>query len=168
MIIKISNLSDGVHNYSFDESVNEIGLAEPFYGNFNVNVQLNKMYSQIILDADIHLKAKFECDRCSNEYYANVDTNYRMVYLFRIEKEDDESINVSYLPLETDKIDISKDVKDYSLLAIPMKKLCRENCKGLCAKCGKDLNEGECNCGNNEIDPRWLPLQELKNKLNIN
>ena len=63
-----------------------------------------------------------------------------------IEPDDNDSIDISYLPLEADKIDITKDVRDYSLLAIPMKKLCKEDCKGLCAKCGKNLNEGNCNC----------------------
>ncbi len=168
MIIKISNLSDGVHNYTFNDSVKEIGLSEPFYDNFTVDVELKKSHNQIILDSEILLKANFICDRCSNEYQSELRTNYRMVYLFGMEPNDNDAIDISYLPLEADKIDISKDVRDYSLLAIPMKKLCSEDCKGLCAKCGKDLNEGNCNCGSEEIDPRWLPLQELKNKLSTN
>ena len=168
MIIKISNLSDGVHNYNFNDSIKELGLSEPFYDNFTVDVELNKFQNQIILDSEISLKAKFECDRCSNEYSTNLKTKYRMVYLFGQEPDDNDSIDISYLPLEADKIDITKDVRDYVLLAIPMKKLCKEDCKGLCANCGKNLNEGDCNCSKDVIDPRWLPLQELKNKLNIN
>ena len=88
--------------------------------------------------------------------------------MFGQEPDDNDSIDISYLPLEADKIDITKDVRDYALLAIPMKKLCKEDCKGLCVNCGKNLNEGDCNCSKDMIDPRWLPLQELKNKLNIN
>ncbi len=168
MIIKISNLSDGVHNYNFNDSIAELGLSEPFYDNFIVDVELNKSHSQIVLDSEILLKAKFECDRCSDDYNAELKTKYRMVYLFGKEPVENDLIDISYLPLEADKIDITKDVRDYSLLAIPMKKLCNEDCKGLCARCGKNLNEGDCNCSKNEIDPRWLPLQELKNKLNIN
>jgi uncharacterized protein len=49
-----------------------------------------------------------------------------------------------------------------------MKKLCREDCKGLCNVCGKDLNDGDCNCDRSNADIRWLPLKELKNKLNNN
>ena len=168
MIIKISNLSDGVHNYNFNDSIKELGLSEPFYDNFTVDVELNKFQNQIILDSEIFLKAKFECDRCSDESNTELKTKYRMVYLFGQEPDDNDSIDISYLPLEADKIDITKDVRDYALLAIPMKKLCKEDCKGLCANCGKNLNEGDCNCSKDVIDPRWLPLQELKNKLNIN
>ena len=168
MIIKISNLSDGVHNYTFNNSVKEFGLDEPFYDNFAVDVELKKSHNQIILDSEILLKANFDCDRCSSEYQTELKTKYRMVYLFGEEPVDSDAIDISYLPLETDKIDISKDVRDYALLAIPMKKLCKEDCRGLCAKCGKDLNEGDCNCSTEVIDPRWLPLQELKNKLSTN
>jgi len=47
-----------------------------------------------------------------------------------------------------------------------MKKLCKEDCKGLCPRCGKNLNEDNCICTEKEIDPRWEPLEKLRNKLN--
>ena len=50
------------------------------------------------------------------------------------------------------------------VLAVPMKNLCSEDCKGLCPKCGKNLNEGLCNCNEENIDPRWETIQKLKSK----
>jgi uncharacterized protein len=47
-----------------------------------------------------------------------------------------------------------------------MKKLCSEDCKGLCPSCGKNLNDGPCNCAEEIIDPRWELLQKLKTKNN--
>jgi uncharacterized protein len=79
-----------------------------------------------------------------------------------------ESDNITYISSEADVIDISNDVRDFSILAVPMKKLCSDNCKGLCSKCGQNLNEGDCQCSKDETDIRWLPLMELKNKLNTN
>ena len=168
MNIKISNLSDGIHNYVFDEDVNELGLEEPFVKNLLVNVELNKSHNQIILDAKLSINTKFNCDRCNKNYFSELTSSYRMVYLLGTEPVDSGSINITYLSLDTDKINIDDDVRDYALLSIPMKKLCKENCKGLCSKCGKDLNEGSCECRNDEIDDRWLPLMELKNKINNN
>ena len=49
-----------------------------------------------------------------------------------------------------------------------MKNLCKEDCKGLCQKCGTDLNKEKCSCKAEEIDPRWKPLVNLKDKLNLN
>ena len=166
MIIKIANLSDGVHTLSFDERIDEIGVSDPFYGNCKVDVKLAKSHSQIVLDADINLHANYQCDRCGQDYSTKIKNSYKIVYLFGNEPGNDDSFNLVYLPVDADKIDIANDVRDYAVLAIPMKKLCKEDCKGLCPRCGKDLNEGDCNCIGNETDPRWDPLEKLKNKLN--
>jgi len=168
MNIKISNLSDGIHNYTFNEPVSELGLEEPFVNDLLVNVELNKSHNQVILDTKFSLTANFSCDRCNKNFNSVLTNSYRMVYLFGTEPVDSGSISITYLSIDTDKINIDNDVRDYALLSIPMKKLCKEDCKGLCSKCGKDLNEGNCNCQQNEIDARWLPLMELKNKINNN
>ncbi len=168
MKIKISNLSDGVHNFYFDEDVGELDLKEPFWGNCKVDVELNKLHNQIILNANLTLNAKFDCDRCNKNFDTVLTGSYKIVYLLGTEPVESESLNIAYLPLDADKIELAGDVRDYAFLAIPMKKLCKEDCKGLCVKCGKDLNEGECNCEFQNTDPRWLPLAELKNKINNN
>lgn len=168
MIIKISNLSEGVHNYDFDEPIKEIAIEEYFYGNVSVVVEINKSNNQIVLNAILKLNASFDCDRCTVNYTTPITTKYQMAYLFGKEPVESESINVTYLPIDADRIIIDDDVKDFALLSIPMKKLCKEDCKGLCFKCGKNLNEGNCNCEKSNIDDRWLPLIDLKNKINKN
>ncbi len=168
MKIKISNLSEGVHNFYLDEDVNELDLCEPFLGKCKVDIELNKLHNQIILNANLTLNAGFDCDRCNKNFVTVLTGSYQMVYMFGTEPVESESLNVTYLPLDADKIDLTGDIRDYALLAIPMKKLCKEDCKGLCVKCGKDLNEGECACEFKDVDPRWLPLTELKNKINNN
>jgi uncharacterized protein len=93
-----------------------------------------------------------------------------MIYLFtqKVEHSENEKLDVVYFHPETDKIDLTEDIRDYALLAVPMKRLCSENCKGLCTNCGADLNNGPCDCREEKMDPRWEPLQKLKlkNKLN--
>ncbi len=170
MIIKISNLEDGIHHLSFDEKAESIELEKPFYDNCKIDVVLSKFQNQIILDADLILKARFECDRCGEDYETELHNSYRMVYLFSSEFSNDENedVDITYLAPDTDKINIKDDVRDYAMLAIPMKKLCDEDCKGLCVNCGKNLNEGDCGCRKDDVDARWLPLLELKNKLSTN
>jgi len=55
-------------------------------------------------------------------------------------------------------------VREQILLALPSRRLCREECKGLCPTCGADLNAGRCDCEQREVDPRWSALAELKDK----
>jgi uncharacterized protein len=58
-------------------------------------------------------------------------------------------------------------VREELLLAAPRYVLCREECKGFCPQCGKDLNDGPCGCAR-AADARWHPLQALKDKLSSN
>ena len=51
------------------------------------------------------------------------------------------------------------------LLALPLKVTCREDCRGLCVHCGKNLNEEQCSCTTAVVDPRWTALQEIRNQI---
>jgi uncharacterized protein len=169
MLIKINNLKEGTHHYNLDEPVGSLGLEEPFFDKVNINLSLQKQHNQIVLDAELHLDAHFECDRCISDFNTTLETKYRVVYLFgNNHDEDNESLNLTYLPFDAAEIVLDKDIRDYALLAIPMKKLCKADCKGLCPECGKNLNEVSCTCKYQEVDPRWLPLEDLKNKIDTN
>ena len=162
MIIKISNLSDGNYNYEFEGKVAEIGLSEPYTGKYKTNIELCKFQDQIILNCETKIKACMICDRCAEEYDRIIKSENKMVYLLRGTEDENESIDVVYLNADADKINIKDNIRDYALLAIPMKKLCTEDCKGLCYRCGKNLNKGACECNENEIDERLKPLLKLK------
>jgi uncharacterized protein len=168
MIIKISGLRDGIHDFNFDDDISVLGLADPFFGNFITKISLNKSYNQIILTANVSLNANFDCDRCSSNYNRTLKNEFRLVYFFGKESIDNGSINIVYLPMDADKIDLTAELRDYAVLSIPMKNLCKEDCLGLCYNCGKNLNEGECDCEKTNIDIRWQPLIELKKRLNTN
>jgi len=58
-------------------------------------------------------------------------------------------------------LDLTEAVRQYTVLAIPMKPLCRKDCAGLCPSCGRNLNQGSCDCPTQSIDPRWSELQKL-------
>ena len=65
---------------------------------------------------------------------------------------------------EGDSIDLDELVREQILLALPTRHLCREDCKGLCQKCGADLNAGDCSCEQGETDPRWAALADFKRR----
>lgn len=166
MKIKISSLKDGAYEYFFEDDIKKIGLEAPFIGNYKTIVDLSTYDDQIILKVSTSINAELECDRCAKLYPSRIESSYKMVYLHEEIDGDNDSVDVTYISKDTDMIDISEDVREYSLLAVPMKKLCKEDCKGLCLKCGNDLNKDYCGCKKEEVDIRWKPLLELKNKLN--
>jgi uncharacterized protein len=63
--------------------------------------------------------------------------------------------------IEDGFLDLDEQLYEQLEMEFPMRFLCREDCKGLCQKCGKNLNEGECECDHKEIDPRLEPLRKL-------
>ena len=164
IIIKHTNYEIGVHYFEFAESVNSLGLEEPLIGDLKLKCRMDKSFSQIVFDCNLEVAANLECDRCTGEYDSVLKNEFEIVYLFSDESIEDDELNVHYLAPEADKIDLTPDVVEIAKLSIPMKNLCDEDCKGLCPKCGADLNETNCDCDKENINPIWDKLKELKNK----
>ena len=164
--IKVSNLANGTYDYDFEGKAGDLDISEPYIGNFRTEVALTKYDNQIILDSETGITANLICDRCAKDFHSVIKSSFRKVYLFRVNIKDGEGEkeDVIFIHPDMDKIDLDKDIKDYAVLALPMKNLCSEDCKGLCPKCGKNLNEETCICSEENIDPRWEPIQKLKSK----
>src|SRR3989344_4322101 len=74
-------------------------------------------------------------------------------------------IHLTLAPLyEGDDFNLGGIIREQVILALPLQTLCKKNCKGLCQRCGKDLNEGPCDCKQEQADPRWRPLKAFKAK----
>ncbi|MCX8010231.1 MAG: DUF177 domain-containing protein [Ignavibacteria bacterium] len=163
MKIKISSLSEGKHFYELTSLPSEIDLPEEFIENVEVSVKLEKTKEHIFIQSIISAVKICTCDRCLIEYKNVLHPNYFMFYINDIaHKETYDPDTVTVISKDTDEIDLSVDVREYILLSVPMKNLCSEECKGLCPKCGKDLNYETCECNIEEIDPRWEKLKNLK------
>jgi uncharacterized protein len=166
MIIKYTNFSNGVHEFRLSETVKRLGLDEMFLGDADLDVKMDKSSHQIVLDCDLTVKIKFECDRCDNKTEQELKNHFQISYIFASEKIESDDFNLKILSPEEDKIDLREDVFEYAELSVPLKKLCNEDCKGLCSSCGKDLNTGPCSCEKMKDTDIWKPLQNLKEKFN--
>jgi uncharacterized protein len=76
---------------------------------------------------------------------------------------EEDDLETSYY--RDDQVDLSELLREQFYLALPMKPLCRDDCKGLCAQCGTNLNTGTCDCHPAWDDPRLAPLKQLKREL---
>lgn len=166
MIIKYTNFSNGVHNFRLTGPVKKLGLEEMFFGNVDLDVKMDKSSHQIVLDCDLTVSFKFNCDRCNTETLRELKNHFQISYMFSKEKMENEDYNFKIISPDQDKIDLTDDVFEYLNLAIPLKKLCNDECKGLCTRCGKDLNFGTCNCEIKPDNDIWAPLQKLKENFN--
>lgn len=101
--------------------------------------------------------AKTHCARCTKELEVPVDFEVSEVIMQDNGHIADEDVIV----ISGEEIDIYDIILNSFLMNVPGKYLCREDCRGLCIKCGADLNLGDCGCENDDIDPRWAKLAEI-------
>jgi uncharacterized protein len=95
------------------------------------------------------------CSRCLAPVRGDLAALFRELFEERSTEGD------SY-PLVDDQVDLDPLAREVLLLELPQAPLCREDCRGLCARCGADLNEGDCVCAPEERDPRWAALDVLR------
>jgi uncharacterized protein len=107
------------------------------------------------------------CHRCARETHLDLQRSFHLTYLpadpERFAKEEvevlDDELEVAYL--ETGYLPLHDMIREQIYLSVPMKVLCRQDCRGLCPTCGADLNEVECGCPKEVIDPRWASLKAI-------
>ena len=101
------------------------------------------------------------CDRCAAEFDRDIDFPIDVVLVTEFANEENEDEWV--FPLEGDSADLEEIVRTVFVLNMDSKLLCKDDCKGLCCRCGKNLNDGPCGC-QKELDPRFAALRQLLDK----
>ena len=101
------------------------------------------------------------CDRCATPFDREITFPINVVLVTELASEENEDEWV--FPLEGDSADLDDIVRTVFVLNLDSKLLCREDCRGLCHRCGKNLNDGPCNC-RKELDPRFAALKQLLEK----
>ena len=101
------------------------------------------------------------CDRCASEFSADVELPIDVVLVRELANEDSEDEGV--FPLIDDSADLEEIVRTVFVLNFDSKLLCKPDCKGLCCRCGSNLNDGPCGC-QKELDRRFAALRQLLEK----
>jgi uncharacterized protein len=164
MKLKLSSFREEKQILRAELTCDEIGLREEGLTDpVKVEVITAKNNSCLTVECNINIETNFVCDRCLKNYKSRLEAHTEFIITDdpRMKSDSDDILFVS---LGEDIVDISKNLRDAVLLAYPLKKLCSQNCKGLCPHCGINLNFEVCQCHTEEIDPRWEKLKELKNK----
>ncbi len=123
---------------------------------------------QVRLRGEIKTEVELLCDRCAAPERAPLAVEFDTSFIPQeVEAVKAENVELAAEDLllssyEGDAVDLDELVREQILLALPSRHLCREDCKGLCMKCGANLNTGTCSCVQGEVDPRWAALAELK------
>jgi uncharacterized protein len=116
----------------------------------------------ILMTGRVEGRVQLTCARCLEDFEASLSADLCELFVAPGHEvpEGEETYEVKGL-----EIDLEPMLRDALTLSLPLNPLHAEDCKGLCAHCGKDLNAGECSCVEDDVDPRWAALEGLRDKL---
>jgi uncharacterized protein len=109
---------------------------------------------------------ELQCSRCLRNFPRDIDMNIHVVYhpVEELRGEEKHEVREDELDMgfySDDELNIQDLVVEQILLNVPMKPLCSESCRGICPKCGTDMNVNPCRCEQKEADPRLAVLKKL-------
>jgi len=113
---------------------------------------------QFYWQATLSTVVRAECRRCLTGVDVPISESLGLVFVTEEAAEGDEDCYV--VPRRASFLDLSEAVREELLLATPQFVECRDDCRGLCPRCGADLNAGPCGCAP-AVDPRWEALTKL-------
>jgi uncharacterized protein len=170
MIIDLITLENSPSEFDFELTPEEIDL-DGEYAKLKtaarVKGNLTRHIAQTDVAGTIWADLEIECTRCLEKIDKTQEIAFKAAFVtpenYTQAKEAElkaEDLDVSIL--EGNEIDMTELVREQILLNLPEQIFCREDCKGLCEKCGANRNLIDCNCEEKEIDPRWAALKNLK------
>jgi len=151
--------------YKIDDDIDILGLGV----NSRVagTAKLIRTNRGILVEASISTQIPEECSRCLKVFDLSLSVEFEEEFfpvidiMSGIQNEKTEE-NSGFFIDDHHILDLSEPIRQNVLLAIPINPLCKPDCSGLCPRCGKNLNSGQCKCGEEDIDPRWAKLLNLK------
>ena len=131
-----------------------------------LDFDIHKDKDRFRLEGTVRTVLELPCSRCLEPFRLPVDAAVNLRYLPASDQSSDdeqevaeEDVDISFY--QDDQIDLTGLLREQFYLALPMKPLCRDDCRGLCPQCGVNRNTGTCDCETGWEDPRLAPLKGL-------
>ncbi len=169
MILELDSL-DGIRRveYAFGSSEIDLGVENAkAVSDTRFNGTIENASGRLILRASVKGAFELACVRCLAWRSAEFDFDFEAAYVrpdeFAAERERElsrEDLDLDVV--EGGQLNLCDAVREQLILNLPTQFLCKPDCRGLCQKCGVDLNVSDCECNDVEMDPRWAVLQSLK------
>ena len=129
-----------------------------------LNINLHNIGKRrFTLSTDINLELLIPCDRCLKEVKCKMNIEVNKDIDMNESENDGAEDDKDLFFIDENELDIEKLVYNEVLINLPMKILCSENCKGICNRCGANLNSQTCDCDTTELDPRMSKIRDIFN-----
>jgi len=153
-------------SYSIEDEIEDDSGIFPVSG----QVKLTNESHVILVQGRLTTGINLQCSRCAKSYTCPICVDIVEEYYPTIDIQTGVKLEPpeepgSFTINEHHVLDLAEALRQYRVIATPMKPLCSLDCAGICPTCGKELIAGPCGCPNDHIDPRWAKLVKLKNKV---
>jgi uncharacterized protein len=137
----MGNLGDTQTSEIAEDENLEIGENEKL-NSLQIKVKFTRLDETVLVQTEGTANVNLFCNRCLEEFNTNLHFKFDREYELDRSKEIEENLYVD----KYFNIDLTEPIREEIILAIPMKSICKEGCKGLCPECGKNLNQENCDC----------------------
>jgi uncharacterized protein len=161
MKILISEIPDEGLDIADEENIESDIIHSPV----QIQLRVDKVGAEVMIRGNLTAEADLQCSRCACDFHSVLTIPVDAVYHPVEELKGDENHEVASDELNIDfysgdEFDIHSLINEQVMLALPMKPLCSDICKGICPECGTDLNTGTCTCSTHTVDPRLEVLKK--------
>ncbi|NMB35101.1 MAG: DUF177 domain-containing protein [Firmicutes bacterium] len=174
MILSIRDLQKDEGRYlPFSGAIALDSDADRARGLLKVNLQAAYVSTRVLVKGKWRVDLQGECSRCLDKFNYYLEDSFREEFTHLPGPAPEAEGLAGGLELEKgeryafrgETLDLSEYFRQLFFMSQPLKILCREDCQGLCPLCGVNRNREQCNCRQDEIDPRWAALEKMKKQL---
>ncbi|KKL73551.1 hypothetical protein LCGC14_2073730 [marine sediment metagenome] len=150
------------------KTVEKVTIADDLNADVELDLNLRRLAGEVFISGGAETSLPLECSRCLKGFLRKLELRLDLAYSRDsgdlVEGHEVTAEEVDAGTFAGEELDIGEIVAEQLVLSVPMKPLCSEGCKGICPKCGADLNEKGCGCETGSIDPRFQVLKEYLKK----
>ena len=180
MKIRTDNIPEEELFLEFEESpesfpvLGEMRLAgeAEFISPIKMNLSARLISAIVEIEGTLATSVRIPCSRCLNEFEILLKSSFALTYtqdVYGGKAEAGVEIEITeyatgLIPYRGQEINLREGIQEQLVLALPLRPLCTTSCKGLCPRCGANLNKGECGCNRSAVDSRFAVLKNFKVK----
>jgi uncharacterized protein len=123
-------------------------------------LRVDNLESRFVLRGELAARGEVTCDRCLGRFALGFDVPVQIVILCDAGSQEDDEGDTPVIHQRQGEVDLTDALREAVALAVPLQRICRDDCRGLCATCGNDRNRETCDCQQDDSDPRWAGLPD--------
>ena len=179
MRIHTDQLREGSLTLAFEEAADRFpALREmlrkhecKFTSPVRTRIRASRIREMVEVEGVVQATVRLNCGRCLAEFICPLVSEFALTYTgdrpgapetAEPQEKELDADEVGLIYFRGEEIDLTEGIQEQVILAFPLRPVCRENCKGLCARCGADLNHGDCRCPPPAAESPFAVLGRLK------